>query len=151
MRKNRTSKRGIIKSSHRYIVLTKQNSMPISLTISSKYQVIKFPSRRTDRNSKGMGKVVFVREGFIVKQMKNFETENAETICPELIIVKRKYSCILFDYRPLDTNKTMFFNEIDINLNKILDKYDNILLAGDLNVDLNFKAYASFRFIKSFV
>ena len=29
----------------------------------------------------------------------------------------------------------MFFNEIYITLNKILAKYDNILLAGDLNTD----------------
>ena len=29
----------------------------------------------------------------------------------------------------------MFFNEIYITLNKILGKYDNILLAGDLNID----------------
>ena len=29
----------------------------------------------------------------------------------------------------------MFFNEICITLNKILGKYDNIFLAGDLNID----------------
>ena len=29
----------------------------------------------------------------------------------------------------------MFFNEIYVTLNKILGKYDNILLAGDLNID----------------
>ena len=29
----------------------------------------------------------------------------------------------------------MFFNEIHITLNKILGKYDNILLAGELNID----------------
>ena len=29
----------------------------------------------------------------------------------------------------------LFFNEIYITLNKILGKYDNILLAGDLNID----------------
>ena len=29
----------------------------------------------------------------------------------------------------------MFFNEIYITLNKIYGKYDNILLAGDLNID----------------
>ena len=29
----------------------------------------------------------------------------------------------------------MFFNEIYITLNKILGKYDNILLAGDLNIN----------------
>ena len=32
-----------------------------------------FPSLRRDRNSKGGGKKLFVREGFIVKQMKNFK------------------------------------------------------------------------------
>ena len=29
----------------------------------------------------------------------------------------------------------MFFDEIPITLNKILGKYDNIVLAGDLNID----------------
>ena len=29
----------------------------------------------------------------------------------------------------------MFFNEINISLNKILGKYDKVLLAGDLNID----------------
>ena len=76
--------------------------------------------------------MVFVCKGFIVKQMKNFQTKNAETICLELIIAKRKW-CILFAYRSPDANKGMFFDEIYINLNKIPGKYDNILLAGDLN------------------
>ena len=66
--------------------------------------------------------------------MKNFETENAETIRLELVIAKKKW-CILFAYRPPDTNKIMFFNEIYITLNEILGKYDNILLVGDLNTD----------------
>ena len=93
--------------------------------------------------------MVFAREGFIVKQIKNFETENAEAIWLELIIAKKNW-WNLFTYRPSDTNKnkTMFFNEIYITLNKILGKYDNILLAGDLNID-ELKGW--FRFIKSLV
>ena len=35
--------------------------------------------------------MVFVREGFIAKQMRNFETKNKETICVELTIVKKKW------------------------------------------------------------
>ena len=62
--------------------------------------------------------------------MQNFETENAETICLELVIAKKKW-CILFAYQSPDTN----VNEIYITLNKILGKYDNILLVGDLNTD----------------
>ena len=66
--------------------------------------------------------------------MKNFGTENAENMCLKLIIAKKKW-WILFTYRPPDTNKTMFFNEIYITLNKMLDKYDNILLVRELNID----------------
>ena len=69
----------------------------------SRYQ---FPLLRRDCNSMGGGEIVFVREGFIVKQIKNFETENAETICLELIIAKKKW-CILFAYRPPDANKNV--------------------------------------------
>ena len=66
--------------------------------------------------------------------MKNFDPENAETICLELVIGKKKW-CILFAYRPPDTNKSMYFNEIYITLNKIIAKCDIFLLAGELNID----------------
>ena len=39
-----------------------------------------FPPLRRDQNSKGGGKMVFIHEGFIAKQMKKFETTNAETM-----------------------------------------------------------------------
>ena len=84
--------------------------------------------------------MVFIKEGFIAKQMKNFETINAETICLELTINKRKW-CILFAYPPPNTNKDDFFFEISISLNKIIGKYENIVLAGDLNID-DLKSYS---------
>ena len=80
--------------------------------------------------------MVFIREGFIVKQMKKFETTNAETICLELIIAKKKW-CILSAYFPPSTNKDKFFEEIFTSLNKMLGNYDKIVLAGDLNDELN--------------
>ena len=77
--------------------------------------------------------MVFVR-GFIVKQMKNFETKNAETISLELAIVKK--SGAFFLPTVLQTlMKKIFSDEISGSLNKILRKYDNIILAGDLNID----------------
>ena len=105
-----------------------------------KIEGYQFPPLRRDRNSKGGGKMVFIKEGFIAKQMKNFETINAETICLELTINKRKWY-ILFAYPPPNTNKDDFFFEISISLNKIIDKYDNIVLAGDLNID-DIKSYS---------
>ena len=105
-----------------------------------KIEGYEFLPLRRDRNSKGGGKMVFIKEGFIAKQMKNFETINAETICLELTINKRRW-CILFAYRPPKTTKGDFFSEIYISLNKIIDKYDNIVLAGDLNID-DLKSYS---------
>ena len=42
----------------------------------------------------------------------------------------------LFAYRPPNFNKGEFFNEILNTLSKALKCYDNIVLAGDPNIDL---------------
>ena len=55
-----------------------------------KIEGYQFPTLRRDRNSKGGGEMVFIREGFVVKQMRKFEATNAETICLEFIIGKKK-------------------------------------------------------------
>ena len=99
-----------------------------------KIEGYQFLPLRRDRNSKGGEKIVFVREGLIAKQMKNFETKNAETICLELTIVEKKW-CILFAYRTQNTDNEEFFDEISVSLNKILGKYDNSILSVDLNID----------------
>ena len=110
-------------------MLPKQNSMQVSLTITSKYQGIN--SHQLEEIAIlsgwgwGWGENSFVCEGFIVIENKNFETENGETLCLELLLVKKKW-CTLFVYQPPDTN---LYNEIYIIL-----KYENTLLAGDLNV-----------------
>ena len=57
-----------------------------------------------------------------------------ETICIEITIAKKKW-CILFAYRPPNFSKTEFFEEIYVTLNKALNEYDNLLLAGDLNIN----------------
>ena len=65
----------------------------------------------------GWWEIVFVREGFMVKQI---------TLIPKMMKLyfsnSRKKWCILFAFRPPDTNKTMFF-KVDITLGKTLDKY----------------------------
>ena len=55
-----------------------------------------------------------------------------ETIYIEITIAKKKWG-ILFAYRPPNFTKTEFFEEISVSLNKGLNDYDNLLLAGDLN------------------
>ena len=64
------------------------DSFPDSQFLIENYQL---PPFRMDRNSKGGGKIVYVRRGLISKRLKNFES----TICLELTISKKKW-CILF-------------------------------------------------------
>ena len=60
--------------------------------------------------------------------------KKAETICVEITIDKKKW-CILFAYCPPNFSKTKFFEEISVTLNKALNEYNNLLLAGDLNIN----------------
>ena len=81
---------------------------------------------------KGGGKLVYVKQGIIAKRLENLETKFSETICIELTVSKKK-SCALFAYRPPKQNKTLFFEEISSSLSHIVNKYDNYIIAGDLN------------------
>ena len=94
-----------------------------------------FPPFRRDRNKCGGGKIVYVREGFIAKRLANLEENTTETICIEVTILKRK-RCTIFVYRPPHlNNKKVFFSELTTSLNQATNKYDNIIVMGDLNID----------------
>ena len=71
-----------------------------------------YPPFRRDRNSKGGGKNVYIRQGLISKRLSKFESKGIETICIELTISKKKW-CILFAYRPpnLDKNRCRFLKK----------------------------------------
>ena len=57
------------------------------------------------------------------------------------VTISKKTSCILFTYRPLqNSNKTLFFEERADSLGKMTNKYDNVYLMGDLNIDLLVKS-----------
>ena len=99
-----------------------------------------YPPYRRDRNSKlicrGGGKMVFVKSGLITKRLKFYETPNAETICLELNLSGRKWF-IVYAYRPESIDRELFFNELYICLSKAANKYDYLILAGDLNIDVD--------------
>ena len=90
---------------------------------------------RRDRNFKGGGKIVYVREGLISKGLKQFESEFIETICIEIKISKKKW-CISFAYRPPNTDKQSFFKQLCNTLNLMGNHYEYILVAGDLKINL---------------
>ena len=96
-----------------------------------------FPPFRRDRNKNGGGgKIVFIRQGLITRWLKKFETKVSETICVKLTISKKK-RCILFPYRPpKNNNLKTFFKEINLSLSTTVNEYDNIMLIGDVKMNM---------------
>ena len=83
--------------------------------------------------------MVFVRKGIIAKRLEPLEEKENETICMEVAISKKKW-CITFTHRPpQNDNKVMFFNELNLSLNQCVNKYDNVVVMGDLNIDMSDK------------
>ena len=79
--------------------------------------------------------MVFIRKELFAKRLENFGAKSTETICIELLISKRNH--ILFQhYIHLQATKydKVFFQELSKAISQVINKYDNILLAGDLNI-----------------
>ena len=90
---------------------------------------------RRDRNEFGGGLMQFVRKGVVCNRVSTFESPNIEIICSELMICKKRWA-IFSIYRPPDvSNLEPFFRELSSCLNKALDKYDNVMIMGDINID----------------
>ena len=55
-----------------------------------------------------------------------------------MFLLKLVCSCCKEPFYPFlvaETNKKVFFDELNETLNKAVNKYDNIFIAGDLNID----------------
>ena len=92
---------------------------------------------RRDRDKNGGGLIEFVRKGFITKRLKDYETQICETICSEFTISKRKWICFSVYRPPSYNNLIIFFEELTKSVCKALNRYDNIIVMGDFNIDIN--------------
>ena len=91
---------------------------------------------------------MYVREGNVfVKRIVEYETKASETICLELSLRNKKWF-IMFGYRPKSISRDLFFEEINLTLSKAMDKYNNVIFIGDLNIDLNVPTSDRKNFLK---
>ena len=81
-------------------------------------------------------KFLHFRKELVSKRLEDFESKSTETICIELLVSKRKW-CIIFTYRPPKYEKKVFFQELSKTVSQAINKYDNILVAGDLDIDVS--------------
>ena len=71
----------------------------------------------------------------MAKRLENLETKLSETICIEITISKKKL-CALFAYRPPKQNETLFLEELSRSLSHIVNRYDNYIIAGYLDINM---------------
>ena len=79
----------ILELSLGYLVLSEKKinqSFPTAQFYIKGYEV----RARRDRDKHGSGLIEFVKNGFISKRLKEYETKQSESICSELTIANRK-------------------------------------------------------------
>ena len=76
-----------------------------------------------------------VRKGVVCNRASALESHAIEIICSDLMVSKKRW--VIFSiYRPPDaSNLELFFRELSSSLNSALDKYDNVIVIGDINID----------------
>ena len=106
--------------------------------LSAQFNISNYEIRnQRDRDKNGGGLIEFVRKGFITKRLKDYETQICETICSEFTISKRKWICFSVYRPPSYNNLIIFFEELTKSVCKALNTYDNIIVMGDFNIDIN--------------
>ena len=119
-----------------YFVLTETklgDSFPSAQFYIEKYEI----RNRRDGDKNGGGIIEFVRKGFITKKIKEHETKVSETIASEFTISNKKWFCLSVYRPPTSTNLDIFFEELTNSLSKAVNKYDNLIVMANFNIDLN--------------
>ena len=82
------------------------------------------------------GLIEFVRKGFITKRMKEYKVKLSVTLCTEFTVSKKKWFCLRVYRPPSSNNIVTFFEELTDSLSRAINNYDNIILMGDINIDV---------------
>ena len=106
---------------------------------------------RRDRNEFGGGLMQFVRKGVVCNRVSALESHAIEVICSDLMVSKKRW--VIFSiYRPPDvSNLDLFFRELSSSLNSALDKYDNVIVMGDINIDTHDVQHPGYTKLNSFI
>ena len=93
-------------------------------------------SNRRDIGKSGGGLIEFVKKRNNNEKTQDLETNLSETICTEIIISKKRWFCLSMYRPPSSSNVGTFFAELTISLSKAVNKFDNLIVMGDFNIDI---------------
>ncbi len=122
------------------------NEFPTRNFIEQNYQ---FPIRK-DRNEHGGGLMQFNRKGVICNRIQTLESEHLEMLSTELTVNKKKWIIFSIYRPPVSSNLKIFFREISLCMNKALEKYDNVIVMGDINIDWQSRKHPGYDDLKEF-
>ena len=105
---------------------------------------------RRDRNEHEGGLMQFNRKGVVCDRVPALESELVEMICTELNINKKKWAIFAFYRPPISSNIEMFFHKLSSCINNALDKYENVVVIGDINIDGQDRRHPGFENLKEF-
>ena len=95
------------------------------------------PPFRLDRTANGGGVLIYVRNNIACKELiAHPPLKNVEGIFLELNLKRCKW-LVFGDYNPSKGNIGNFVKEISPTLDRYIPKYDNFLLLGDFNSEMN--------------
>ena len=96
----------------------------------------KIRNRRNRTKNEG-GLIEYVGKGLSHKTMKIFQTQESESMFSEITIKNIKW-LVLSIYRPRnDSNMNKVFEEMTTSLDMAFKKYENCIIMGNFNIDMN--------------
>ncbi|CAG2249282.1 unnamed protein product [Mytilus edulis] len=87
---------------------------------------------RADQTAKGGGLLVYIRSDLACDRKTKLECKTIESIFTEINFKDRKW-LICGLYRPPSLNDNLFIEDFNKTFDKISEKYDNVIIIGDLN------------------
>lgn len=110
------------------------------------YSINGFNAIFKNRDSKGGGIAVYIKESFYFKN-KHLFMNSEEIIGFEISNSTDIIATILAIYRPPNQNISEFFNELDRNISDI-GKKNKVILLGDMNIDIIKKKCSDIKIFK---
>ena len=110
---------------------------------------------RADYSSNSGGMIEYIRKGVIRKSLPDYKLKHFESIASELTITKNKWFMLSFYRTHRAENKLSniikFLQELSTLSNKVINKYDHVLIMGDINIDLHDKKSVGYKELVQFM
>ena len=101
----------------------------------AQFKVEGYSMYRKDRNSNGGGLILYINNDITSRQRSDLEFKDIECISVEMCVGKTKW-LLMGAYKPPSLKTDIFSTDFQATMDQIYRNYQNVILMGDLNLDL---------------